>query len=38
MVGYRDLEITDIETAHDGLEALLPGFLVQLLAKRDRRG
>ena len=38
MVGYRDLEVTDIETAPDGLEALLPGFLARLLAKRDRRG
>ena len=38
MVGFRDLEITDIETAPKGLEALLPGFLAQLLAKRDRRG
>jgi hypothetical protein len=38
MVGYRDLEITDIETASEGLEALLPGFLAQLLTKRDRRG
>jgi len=38
MVGYRGLEITDIETAPDGLEALLPGFLARLLAKRDRRG
>ena len=38
MVGFRDLEITDIETAPEGLEALLPGFLTQLLAKRDRRG
>jgi len=38
MVGYRDLEITDIETASKGLEALLPGFLVRLLSRRDRRG
>jgi hypothetical protein len=38
MVGYRDLEVTDIETAPDGLEALLPAFLARLLAKRDRRG
>jgi hypothetical protein len=38
MVGFRDLEITDIETAAKGLEALLPGFLTQLLARRDRRG
>lgn len=38
MVGYRNLEITDIETAAEGLEALLPGFLAQLLTKRDRRG
>jgi hypothetical protein len=34
MVGYHNLEITDIETAPKGLEALLPGFL----ARRDRRG
>jgi hypothetical protein len=38
MVGFRDLEITDIETAAAGLEALLPGFLVRFLAQRDRRG
>jgi hypothetical protein len=38
MVGFRDLEITDIETAAKGFEALLPGFLTQLLARRDRRG
>ena len=38
MVGYRDLEITDIETAPEGLEALLPGFLARLLARGDRRG
>jgi hypothetical protein len=38
MVGFRDLEITDIETAPEGLEALLPAFLTQLLAKRDRKG
>jgi hypothetical protein len=38
MVGYRDLEITDIETASEGLEALLPGFLSRLLTGRDRRG
>jgi len=38
MVGYRDLEITDIETAAEGLEALLPGFLARLLARGDRRG
>ena len=37
MVGFRDLEITDIETAPSGLEAFLPGFLVRLLAGRDRR-
>ena len=38
MVGFRDLEITDIETAAAGLEALLPGFLARLLTQRDRRG
>jgi hypothetical protein len=38
MVGIRDLEITDIETAAEGLEALLPAFLVRLLAQRNRRG
>jgi hypothetical protein len=38
MVGFRDLEVTDIETAAEGLEALLPAFLVRLLAQRDRRG
>ena len=38
MVGFRDLEVTDIETAPAGLEALLPGFLARLLAQRDRRG
>ena len=38
MVGFRDLEITDIETAAKGLEALLPGFLIRLLARRDRSG
>ena len=38
MVGFRDLEITDIKTASVGLEALLPGFLAQFLAKRNRRG
>ena len=37
MVGFRDLEITDIETASAGLEALLPGFLARLLTQRDRR-
>ena len=37
MVGFRDLEVTDIETAPEGLEALLPGFLARLLAQRDRR-
>jgi hypothetical protein len=37
MVGFRDLEITDIETATSGLEALLPGFLARLLAGRDRK-
>ena len=37
MVGFRDLEVTDIETAPDGLEALLPGFLARLLSQRDRR-
>jgi len=38
MVGLRDLEITDIWTASEGLEALLPGFLARLLARNDRRG
>ncbi len=37
-VGYRDLEITDIETAAKGLEALVPGFLARLLTRRDRGG
>ena len=38
MVGTRELDITDIETASEGLEALLPGFLARLLARGDRRG
>ena len=38
MVGFRELEITDIETASEGLDALLPGFLARLLARRNRRG
>jgi hypothetical protein len=38
MVGFRGLEVTDIETAPSGLEALLPGFLARLLTQRDRRG
>jgi hypothetical protein len=38
MVGFRDLEITDIETAAKGLEPLLPGFLIGLLARRNRSG
>jgi hypothetical protein len=38
MVGFRGLEVTDIETATTGLEALLPGFLARLLRRRDRRG
>ena len=38
MVGTRDVEVTDIETASEGLEALLPGFLARLLARGDRRG
>jgi hypothetical protein len=38
MVGFHSLEVTDIETAPSGLEALLPGFLARLLTQRDRRG